>query len=201
MLKIIFGILIVHLKPITKEQSMEERRYLPAVISPAAIAYPLVRVKKESKLKQLWTRTFTIDYHKTILGFLLPVMPLIDNRDLLKIEPLRRGVKHVHLSLVDVWTGKGPFPGMSDIYRQVADSGKELAGIAELSLFAQIMNNENLALPAEDLLVIAPREFVKYGQESRAFSSLSHDEHHGVMLGLTYDWVIQKHHTFVLTVN
>lgn len=180
-----------------------QKRNLPAVVSPEVTVLEWCLVapepKKESGAKVIWTRVLKIDY-KTAIGSLMPVMSLVDNSDLLLVEPIKRGSRKVTLSLVDFWDGQSPFPNLSMIYRLITKNGKEAAGIAELSRFAEIMKDEETLFWGQHLSIIAPRAVLSRG-EYRESPSMSYDQTSGVALGLTHEWMIERHHALVLVIN
>jgi len=175
-----------------------QRRNLPAVVSPEVMVLerPIARPKL---FKTIWTKFMSVSYQKTI-NALLPVMRLVDNSDLALVKSSKEGFGKVNLSLIDVWSGHGPFPSISEINRIIAQSGKERAGVPEMSLFAQEIEKKPIVTPSGDCLVVATRDSLQRGDVNQT-PSVSEDEEHGVMLGLTYDWVVERHHVYVLVID
>jgi hypothetical protein len=176
---------------------MNERN-LPAVLPVVTVLErcPIAR----PKFKTIWTQVFMVSYQPTI-NALLPVMGLVDNRDLALVESSKEGIAEINLSLIDVWSGKGLFPSISEIDRIIAQIGKEPAGIPEMALFAKAINHQPIAVPSGYFLAIAPRDSLRRGNVSHSVPSTSQDQHDGVKLGLTYDWVIERHHVYLLVVD
>jgi hypothetical protein len=179
---------------------MRNERNLPALItSPEVIVleHPIARQKM---FKTVWTKVLMVKY-RTTAEALLPVMELVDNRDLALVVSSKEGVSEVRLSLIDVWSGKGSFPSVSEIDRILTQIGKEPAGIPEMALFAKAINRQPIALSSGYFLAIAPRDSLRRGNASHSVPSTSQDEHDGVKVGLTYDWVIERHHVYVLVID
>src|SRR5680860_776008 len=172
-------------------------RNLPVLFSPVTMI--LERPALQMEFKTVWNKLLMVN-HTTTARSLMPVMRLVDNNDLSLVKSFKEGFSEISLSVIDVWNGRGPFPSIYKIYRIVARSGKTLAGVAEMSLFAQEIERQPIFTSSDHFLAIAPRELLPYGDGS-SFPSVSQDDHHGVMLGLTYDWVIEQCHVYVLVVD
>jgi hypothetical protein len=181
---------------------MNKASFLPAVIRKQQFPQlDYVQILKP-KLQVVWERVITIDYGKTTLGALLPVIDLVDNQDLFKVNSIKRGTRRVKLSLVDLWEDKAlPYPDMTKVYELLAAYQKEAAGIIELSMLAQIAVQEKDFLNQQDFFVLATREYNSLGRAIKSFPSLSRDTEHGLMLGTIYDWVIKNHHLYFLIVG
>ncbi len=178
---------------------MQNARNLPALLMPEVMVLEERPIARPKLFKTIWTKFISVNYQKTI-GALLPVMRLVDNSDLALVESSREGASEVVLSLIDVWNGHGPFPSISEINRIIAQIGKERAGIPEMSLFAQEIEKRPIVTPSGDCLAIATRDSLQRGDVNQS-PSVSQDEEHGVMLGLTYDWVVERHHVYVLVID
>jgi hypothetical protein len=175
---------------------------LPAVICKDYFpGLPTISQPQTPQLKIVWQKKVNIDYHKTTLQALLPVFSLVDNRDLFKIRSLKRGHREVRLSLVDLWEESSSYPGMSLVYKMLAKSNKEAAGIIELGILAQIMKTEDILPEKKDLFVLAVREYNFLGESLKHFPSITRYDDYHPQLGLTYDWVVKNHHALFLIVE
>ncbi|QQG52416.1 MAG: hypothetical protein HY931_03790 [Candidatus Falkowbacteria bacterium] len=177
---------------------MQNERHLPALLTPEVMVLerPIVRPKM---FKTIWSKVVMVRYQKTA-NALLSVRELVDNRDLALVKSSKEGISEISLSLIDLWSGKGPFPSISEINRIIAQIGKEPVGISEMVLFAKAINHQPIVVPSDYCLAIATRDYLEREGISQ-FPSVSQDEEHGVMLGLTYDWIIEKHHVYVLVME
>jgi hypothetical protein len=177
---------------------MQNERNLPALVSPEVMV--LVRPIARPKFKTVWTKVLMVKY-RTTAEALLPVMELVDNRDLSLVESSKEGIAEISLSLIDIWSGKGPFPSISEIDETIARISKIPAGIPEMALFAQAINSQPIVFNSGHFLAIATRDSLRRGNVSHSVPSVSQDEECGVLVGLTYDWVIERHHVYILVVE
>jgi len=178
---------------------MQNVRNLPALVMPGVMVLERRPIARPKMFKTLWTKVVTV-YYQTTVRALMSVKRLVDNKDLDLVKSSKEGVAEISLSLIDVWSGHGPFPSVSEMNRIIAKSGKEPAGISEMILFAQAIKRQPIVVPSDDCLAIATRDSLQRGDVNR-WPSVSQDEEHGVMLGLTYDWVVERHHVYVLVID
>jgi hypothetical protein len=156
---------------------------------------------KEKPRNVVWERVLTVDYYKSTLSALTPVIQLVDNPDLLKISSLKKGRKKVRLSLLDLWEDDLlPFPSVTQAYDLISADRMEPAGIIELTIFAQILKTEKVLINHQELLILAIRQYNLLGN-IRALPSLTRESEYGIMLGLTYDWMAKKCHALYLVVE
>lgn len=147
-----------------------------------------------------------VDYYRGVISSLMPVIDLIDLSDssgLLRMESHMTGTYQVRLSLVDPWSGEGPWPDIDEIRQKLDQTKMEPAGIQELALFAKILKNEGVtsALGLSELIAIAPRESLNPKDISCSFPSLGYDKEHDMALSLTYNLVLHKRHVHILVVG
>lgn len=173
-------------------------RFLPAIVQPVVTVLERPFAGRR-RFKAIWTDVLMVN-HQSTPKCLKPVMDLVDNQDLALIESPNYGFSEVILSLIDVWDGKGPFPSLTEIDAIISEINKKPAGIAEMARFAEMINRRPIAAPGEHFLAIAPRNRLQRGGINQC-PSVSQDEECGVLVGLTYDWVIERHHVYVLVVE
>ncbi len=176
---------------------------LPAIrIKHELLTLMFKEVAKKPELNVVWERVVTVDYQSTAVKTLLPVIRLIDNDDLVKVKPIKYGAQTVKLSLVDLWEDKmSSYPSIDEAFKTFASFGKEVAGLGELALFTRVVKKEKSLSNWKYLYVLALREYNRVNSKTRAFPSMSRDHEQCINLGLTYDWMAEKHHFLFLVIG
>lgn len=159
------------------------------------------QLEERPKFKVVWERIVTVDYYETALSALLPIIDVVGNNDISKVQSCRKGVRKVRLSVIDLWEDKMlPFPSISEAYEMISMGWIEPAGIIDLIIFTKIVREEKVLADKKGFLILAIREYNLLGKEIKAFPSLAKYST-GIVLSLTYDWVIKDHHALFLVVD